>query len=320
MRHLGIRIGSLGNRGAWGRVLAVAVALFCLAGCYAAMAERDARTLTGDLETEENSVLQTIWVLEFSNKSFLADREVETTMQRMLLDECAANCHPISFQEDREGNRLDIPRLSSGEIDNYGLALASRGKGAGAVLSGVITDIRGEEESLGFWWFEEKVRSAVVNLNIVLLDSETGAKLLDDNYNAESEITARQYKRLKAGDRSLELPLIADAMKQVAADAGEALCETLRTHPAKFFPAGMSGNSLRLTAGRNAGLEKGIELDAYQHGDVMTGKDGQRFAIPGTRTGTVRILSVTESEAAAEIISGTVPDASVCLKPKVDWE
>ncbi len=296
--------------------LLIAAMMFSLGGCYAARAEKRAKALTGELETTAKEMQRNVWVAEFTDKSFLKDRGIASTMQRNLLDELTANCPRIRFQPDQAENRIDIPRLPSGELDSYRLALSGRGKGVGAVLIGTITDVRGEEQTLGFWWFEQKVWFVSVHLNIVVFDSETGAKLLDDYFSVENRIEVAQFERLKARDASLEMTEIEDTMKQVAVDAGKVVCDTMKEQPVKIFLSALQGNTMKLTAGGNDGLDQDMELDVYDSSNIMTGKDGQRYAIPGIRTGTVRIVTVTANEATAEIISGKVPNESVCLKPR----
>ncbi len=313
MKNHGLRFSFRpGSAPAW---ILISALIFSL-GCTNLRLEKRARAMAGDQETPAIQLNRTVWLMPFTDDSYLKEKGLEWVLRQHVANYITVNFPKALFKDDKEDNRTSVPLLPSGEVDTYQLALQGRRKGVDAVVLGAIPEIRAEKRLTGFWWFEETVYYAVVHCNITMVDTETGAKIMDAYYSAEIKSSPARFEEIKKGDTNINLAEINAAINQLSLEAGEGIIDVLKNESAKIYLADVQGTRVKLTAGRNIGLFLFAELDVYAGPGLISGKDGRKFMVTGQKTGTVKIVSLEGEEATAEVIYGIVPNISACLKAK----
>lgn len=291
---------------------------FSFTGCYNAWVMHRAGVMTGE-NNSDGDLVRTVWLLPFMDVRSANTSEYSKAYRRDFLAACADSCKRLKLRTAPEASSLVIPRfpdgVNRGEIDNLQLAQAGREKGVSAAVTGRVTIIRADEESLGFGWFEEWVKFLYVHVELTLYDTETGAKLLEEYYSREIEISPEQFQDVRQGNMEAVRNEVETLINELALSAAEDFCKAMSEQPFKTFVADMADGKIRLTSGSDVGLVKGKRLCVYDSSRIIDSKTGHRFYIHGLKTGTVRIVSAEATTAIAEIIDGSVPDAAVCLKP-----
>jgi hypothetical protein len=207
------------------------------------------------------------------------------------------------------------PRLASGQIDGYALALMGRPRGLNFFVIGTLTDIRLLDEKTGFWLWKDtryKIRAA---LRIEMIDSATGTKALDEIFAEEAVIEELRHQQLQ---QSGPLPLseIEPILNRLLPEAGYKLCTTLANQPWQGFVVAAEEDRITISSGSAVGLAAGRVVEVFGSGRIVQSKDGQRFLQPGDRVGEARVASVSAETADALVSppSRVGPGGTVRLK------
>ncbi|RPJ74662.1 MAG: hypothetical protein EHM15_04955 [Desulfobacteraceae bacterium] len=212
----------------------------------------------------------------------------------LVVKECAG----LRFDAGLAAGLKAPPRIASGLIDGYALAMIGRRQGVDFFLVGTLMDVKLEEEPTGFWLWKDTrywIR-AVMRLEIV--DSATGAKILDESLKEELEIDSLQYESLQQS-QTIRLADFQPAMERMLQNGARRVCQTLRERPWQAFIVAADAGGIELSAGSASGLAAGRVLEVFGLGPVMTSKDGQRFIPIGEKLGEATVSEVTPDSARA---------------------
>lgn len=209
-----------------------------------------------------------------------------------------SECHEALLDEAVGAILKSPPRLASGQIDGYSLAMVGRPRGINFFVIGSLTDVRLLDEKTGIWLWKETRYRIRATLRVEIVDSAAGAKALDETIRDEMIIDETQYEALKEA-RSIPLTEILPVLTRLLREAGYNTCETLRRHPWQGFVTAADQNRLTISAGSAVGLSPGKRLEVFDRGRVVEGKDGRRFLKPGDKIGEARIESVSADQAEA---------------------
>lgn len=207
------------------------------------------------------------------------------------------------------------PRLASGLIDGYALALMGRPRGLNYVVVGTLSDSRLTDEKTGFWlWKDTRYKIRAV-LRVEVIDSATGTKTLDETLTGETVIDELRHQQLLDGG-PLPFSEIEPILNQLLPEAGYRLCAAIRPQPWQGFIVGADERRITISSGSTVGLSSGRTLEVYGSGRVVEGGDGRRFVRPGDRLGEARISSVSPDQAEAVLSQPiqTGPGGTVRLK------
>jgi hypothetical protein len=183
-------------------------------------------------------------------------------------------------------------------LDGFGLAMVGRRQGVDFFLVGSLLDVKLDQEPTGFWLWKDTrfwIR-AVIRLEIV--DSATGAKILDHTLADEVEIDSLQYEALQQ-ERVIGLSDIRPALERMLQKGARRVCRTLRERPWQAFILAAEDGTLTLSAGSDAGLAAGRVLEVFGLGPAITSKDGQRFLPIGEKIGEATVTEVFPESARA---------------------
>jgi hypothetical protein len=224
-------------------------------------------------------------------------------------------CHELLLDEAMGELMKFPPRLASGQIDGFSLAMIGRPRGINFFVIGSLSDVRLESEKTGFWLWKDTRYKLRATLRVEIVDTTTGSKALDESFWEEMIVEEMKYEELEAAG-TIPLTEMVPLFDRLLEEAGQKTCAVLRAQPWRGFITAANQNRLTLSAGRAAGLSEGGLLEVFDRGRVVESKDGQRFLLPGEKIGEARIQSLSASQSEA-ILSQSVPvgaGATVRLK------
>ncbi len=314
--------------GAVGFVLFWAVFGLLLAGCAKFSDVREAtKEYVNSFSTPGDHLKKKVGIVIFENKTLIQSAGLEDKFMDYLLKTIQKECSEILFLKPGDTGYpealINLPKQASGDIDNLNLATTCRQLGLNAVVAGALTGVSEDEEKHGMLWFKSVRPYVRVQIATAVYDSETGAKLFDDSFNhrveveeSESELLDEsEFKLSELDSKTLDMALT-EAFDEIAADMGEAICEALDDHPWRGFVTSISDDKIIISSGKTAGLKPGDILEVYHTDDVYRGAQGQRFFIPGLKTGEVKITIVSPDKSVAVVVSGQDIKPGSSVRPK----
>jgi len=203
----------------------------------------------------------------------------------------------------------------SGQVNN--LALADRGRrlGLSAIMIGSLVDIKVDKERSGILWFKDTYDYEQLQVLVEVYDTETGAKLIDENYFYKTDISNLKSDFVY-GKKKISISATNHAIRQIAAMAGEDICDSLYRLPWKGYIISTEGQKFIISSGKRAGLAPGEILDVYDTGSIIKGVEGRQFLVPGSKAGEIKLTTVYADNSEAVLVSGKVAGIGSTVKRK----
>ena len=195
------------------------------------------------------------------------------------------------------------PRLPSGLLDGYALAALGRQRGVNFFLIGTLVDVRVKDEPKGFWLWKDTRYSIQTVVRLELVDSATGAKILDDTSRIETEIDSLKYEEIEQF-KNIQFADLTAAITTLFRKGGKLVCAAMHSLPWQGFVVAAERGRITLSSGSRAGLAAGRTLDVFGIGPVFTSKDGQRFLSVGDKVSEATVTTVAEDRAEAVFAGG----------------
>ena len=190
------------------------------------------------------------------------------------------------------------PRLPSGLLDGYALAVLGRQRGVNFFLIGTLVDVRVKDEPKGFWLWKDTRYTIQTVVRLELVDSATGAKILDDTSRTETEIDSLKYEEIEQF-KNIQLADLTSSITTLFRKGGKLVCTAMHSLPWQGFVVAAERGRITLSTGSRAGLSGGRMLEVFNIGPVFTSKDGQRFLSVGEKVGEATLTTVAEDRAEA---------------------
>jgi len=273
------------------------------------------RKVTGTFTAAGSDVRNKIALIGVENQPAVNSSLFPAVFQKTLAANLKTDC-PECIVDAAVGEVLKSPpRLASGPVDGYALALIGRPRGLNYFVVGTLSDSRLTDEKTGFWlWKDTRYKIRAV-LRVEVIDSATGTKALDETLSGETVIDELRHQELQ--DAGL-LPFaeIEPILNQLLPEAGYRICSAIRSQPWQGFIVGTEDRRIIISSGSAVGLSPGRMLEVYGVGRVVESSDGRRFVRPGDRLGEARISSVSSDQAEAALSQAiqTNPGGTVRLK------
>ena len=212
------------------------------------------------------------------------------------------DCAEVVIDEAEAVNQTP-PRLPSGLLDGYALAVLGRQRGVNFFLIGTLVDVRVKDELKGFWLWKDTRYTIQTVVRLELVDSATGAKILDDTSRTETEIDSLKYEEI---EQSKNIPLadLTSSITTLFRKGGKLVCTAMHSLPWQGFVVAAERGRITLSTGSRAGLSGGRMLEVFNIGPVFTSKDGQRFLSVGEKVGEATLTTVAEDRAEAAFAGG----------------
>jgi hypothetical protein len=249
-------------------------------------------------------------VTRLENKTFATPAEFKSLFQENIFLSAKQTCEEVLLRvpDDAEFPEAlqSLPRQPSGEIDNFNLAKIGRKHGFNTIVTGGLLNITTLEEERGFLWYKDTYYFANIQVKFEGYDTSTGAKLFNENFIREVEMDEIEYESIKA--KSLNnADAVIEALKEISSSMGEKLCDVAIHQPWKGYIVSANGKNVVLSSGRQVGINPGDELAVFDSSTIIDGANGQRFFLPGLKTGAIQITEVGPGSAEAKVISGKPP-------------
>lgn len=291
-----------------GRILMIAAAALLLllpGGCSSV--KKQTKKITGALPFVGERLQKKVVIVPFANTTFISDQDLQPLFTNLFVDLLSAECSGILWVKpgdpDYPAAIEEVPRLASGRIDNLALAEMGRAMGANAFLMGNVVSVDAEEREKGFFIFRDTHYYESAQIGFQIYDTGTGAKLLDESVKETLEVDGAEFDAILARDLKAMYE-IGETMGRIAASGAEKVCETLRKHPWQGYVVSVQEGKVTLSSGREIGMKTGDVLKVYRLGEVVEGKDGQRFIVPGTLAGKIEITDIGDGRAEAVPLDG----------------
>ena len=265
------------------------------------------RVITRKWRLSDEDLLRKVGIINFENNSMRSTTEFQNIFHKGLPDYMNENCEGILVDDPGSGGMLALikepPKLKSGHLDNYSLAVLGRQVGLNAIVTGSLEDIRIIDELQGILWTKDTHHFVEVIVRVEVNDVRTATKLLDHTFLREIEIEDLDYQMVKHS-RRIRLPELSETMSKLLADVANEICHSVKDQPWTGFITKAEEGRFTISSGSEIGLEVGDILEVYDSSRIIEGVGGQRFFTPGLEIGEIEILSITEKKAEAGLISG----------------
>jgi hypothetical protein len=302
---------------------------FCIlliTGCstYSSM-KKTTKRIIRNYKAPDGDLKKRVGIAFFENKTSSVDKGLEENVIRDLMEAMKASCRDILVLGPEDSNYPDylvkLPRQASGLIDNFNLAKAGRQLGLNAVVSGAIIEITNHKETRGILWFKSIHNYVQVQVMTEVYDTQTGAKLLDKSFThriKDEDILYEEGSYYDTTHQAGEISphIINDALKSIAADMGEQICEAVVLQPWKGYITSTFAGKVVISSGEKVGIAPGDIFDVYDCNGVVKGAEKHRFFVPGLKTGEIKITAVYPDHAEGVLSSGQNIQAGCSISPK----
>jgi hypothetical protein len=249
----------------------------------------------------------------FVNLSRFDQEGFASIVQRVFTETLAENCPDtlllVPQDTDYPTFMANPPRLRSGKLDNATLAAMGRSEGINVIVLGEIFDIREYQEKRGILWFKDTRSFIQFQLNVAALDTETGAKIMQETVSDEIAVDETQYDAIQQ-QGIVERTELEGALSTAAEELGSMACRAVAQIEWKAF-VGYVGDSIRLSAGKQSGIRVGDVFTVHDITQTLDGVGNERFIVPGKRIGQIEVTVVGPETSEAVAISGnTIPPGS----------
>ena len=280
-----------------------------LDGCSTYMtARRTSKKLareTKDIVTFNESLHKYIGLVRFENWTYYKQDDIDKVFQKRLSEILLSACPDLVLAKPEDDTYpeflTELPPRVAGQIDNLNLALLGRQYGLDAVVTAAVVNISAYEELRGLFWYRDTQSYMQIQFLVEVFDTETGAKLLNENHIQEVEIDEGDVEFIQ-NRKQVTLVQIPEAIKHVASILGEKTCDAISGQPWKSYIVSVKDKNITIASGAKAGLEIGMKLNAYDPGKIIKGIEGQQFFLPGPVIGEIQITQVHPDRAEATVI------------------
>lgn len=296
---------------------------FCIpliTGCstYSNMKKKTKR-IVRDYKAPDEDLKKRVAITLFENKTAFVGKGLEESFTKDLVEAIKMSCQDILVLEPHDPGYpnylVNLPRKTSGVIDNFNLAKTGRQLGLNTVVTGSLIDIKNYKKKRGILWFKDIYNFVQVRVMVEVYDTQTGAKLFDESYMHEIEAEEEYVESTKLTNE-IRTDTINDALKSIAADMGEQICYAVVLQPWKGYITSIFAEKVIISSGKNVGIKPGNIFEVYDSNGVFKGAEEQKFFIPGLKTGEIKITAVYPDSAEAVCFSGQniQPGSSISLK------
>lgn len=260
-----------------------------------------------------------IGITPFKNATFFVNPELEETLKQTFAETIRTKCPDILSLKPGDDRYPDIlmnlPTLATGGVDNIAMATTGRQLGLNAIVISSLINLTEKKEERGIMWFKDFRFFVQIGISVEIYDTETGAKVLDENFIREIEVEEEDFELIKVKNK-INLPAVTDVLMDITRDMGAKTCDVVSDQAWQGYVISVTGDKIIISSGEKVGLSPGKQFEVYDSGNIIEGAGGHRFFIPGNKTGRIKIISVypDRSEAVAVSNQGIKEGNSVRLK------
>jgi len=294
--------------------------IFLIAGCsaYSIIKQRTGEVVSS-IGSPDKNMTKKVGIVLFENKTSIPGKAFEENFENFLLGTINKECSGVRFVKPGDPEYPDylaeLPKQASGQIDNFTIAKTGKLLGLNAIVTGAIVDISGILEEKGILWFKGNREYVQTQVTVSVYDIETGAKVLDESFLHKVPSEDLDFESL-GSTIEVNPEALNETFEEIADDMGESICDTLSSLPWRGFLTSIKDDKIIISSGSKAGLKQGDILEVYDSSNIFQGARGQRFFMPGSKTGEVKITVVSADRAEAVVVSGEEITPGSSVRPK----
>ena len=268
-------------------------------------ARRTTKKIARDMMVASEDLKKSIAILKFENQSYYTNDKIDEIYQNKIIETLRTSCtntYLILPGDKRYPEPLkSLPRIRSGRIDNLKLVQVGRRYGIGAIATGAVLSVSAYQEKRGLFWLRDDHTYLQVHIHLEVFDTETGAKLLDENRLEEVEIEEDNYHFIKE-KKQVPIAELTEKIQYTATLLGEKICDALVNQSWISYVITKEGGKVTISSGTTAGIQAGDIYDIYDTGKLINGIGDERFLLPGKKVGVVQVTDVQEDKAETVIL------------------
>ncbi len=268
---------------------------------------RTTRNISRKIVLSDEDLKRKVGIFNFENNTLQKTQNFQEIFHKGLPEYLNDQCPGIILLNPASGGLLNAlkepPKLKSGLIDGYALAILGRQLGLNAVVTGSLEDIRVIGELQGVLWTKDTQHLVLIFIRVGVFDTRTGTKILDNTFDRRIEIDDLEYRLIQESEE-IKLPVLNETLNRLLTDVGDSICDAIRDQPWDGYITKIDGDRYVIPSGIEVGLESGDILEVFDSSRIMEGIGGQRFFIPGLKIGEIEIVAITEDRLEAKLVSG----------------
>jgi len=265
------------------------------------------KKIARDITFAGDGLKKVVAVVRFEDKLSQADESFQNKFYQDLVEHLKSHCDDLivveSESKDHTGPISQLPKLASGQVDNFAVAVIGRQLGLNAVISGNLVNIRPLDELGGILWMKDVRYSLEVLMSTQVYDTQTATKIIDESFTREVEIDEIDYAEIKRTNAQ-NFSKLNQAYDKIIVDMGERICEAVGQKNWAGYVTAVDGEKFIISAGGLVGLKQGNVLEVFDSGRILEGIDGQRFYSAGYKTAELEIVAISDNQAEAVKING----------------
>ncbi len=292
----------------------------CSVGSIRETAEDTTKTVTKttkkiyrDITFAGDGLKKVVLVVPFEDQSGQAREAFLKTFHEDIIAHLNSTCEDLIVTQS--GALTQLPKLTSGQTDNYALAIIGRQLAVNAIVAGSMNNIRPRDEEKGILWTKDTHYMIEVLVRGAVYDTRTATKTLDEGFTEDVEIDEAQYRIIQEQGVYSE-PQINEALNRLVSEMGDRICEVVYVQNWTGFITAVEREKITISTGGPVGLEEGDILQVFGSGVVLEGVEGQRFIVPGRKSAEIEIVSVSEKQAEAVRSPGQEIDVGDLVRKK----
>ena len=265
------------------------------------------RDISRKIVLSDEDLKRKVGILEFENNTLQKTSNFQEIFHSGLPEYLSGQCQGIILSNPAAGGLLnelkETPKLESGLIDGYALAILGRQLGLNAIATGSLEDIRVIEDSQGILWTKDTLHLVQIFIRVEVFDTRTATKILDNTVDRRIEIDDLDFQMTQDREQ-IQLPGLNETLNLLLIDIGDLICNAVRDQPWDGYITEINGDRYVVPSGTNVGLETGDILEVFDSSRTMEGVGGQRFFIPGLKIGQIEVVTIAEDRLEAKLVSG----------------
>ncbi|MEW5908240.1 MAG: hypothetical protein AB1659_00410 [Thermodesulfobacteriota bacterium] len=273
--------------------------MLILAGCSSF--QKTTQKIGQDLSGSGN-LKKRLVCLPFENRTGFEKERPQGLFLQNLTDQLQNKCPALTLEPSEKGFKYSDfalpPPSASGKIDMLMLSDAFRQKGINVLLMGSILDISAGVEKRGLLWFKEDRYIFKAHIEIMLIDTQTGTRISDEDFFYEAEVDEKEFNIIRSG-KGADSAHLKPALLAMSQEAVKIVCQALDALPWFCTVEAVQKNKVILSCGKKSGLREGIFLNVYEKGNAVAGFSGQRYFLKGRKTGRIKVTDVSGDQAEA---------------------
>ncbi|UCF93928.1 MAG: hypothetical protein JSW39_07145 [Desulfobacterales bacterium] len=269
--------------------------------------QRTTKKITREITSADGDLKKKVGVIRFENKVSPENPSYQNVLHDGLLANLQDSCNNFIVTNPSSGGHeggLDkLPRLATGQIDNFALAGAGRQLGLNAIVTGSLNDIAAQDDLQGILWMKDNHYFIRVLVRLEVYDTYTGSKILDEDFPHEIEIDEMEYELIKT-NKEINPTILKEALEEIVSEIVTRTCDALGDQSWNGYITSVEGDKISISSGSEVGLATGRVLAIYDSCQIIEGIEGCRFYRPGPQTGELKIVKVFPQRAEAVLVSG----------------